>query len=61
VLGKRIKRRKDGRYEAKHGVETTDGTKRRSVYGRTREEVAVKLAEALKAKDEALVPGPTSP
>ncbi len=58
-MGKGIKKRKDGRYEAKYVVQTPDGTRRRSVYGKTREEVAIRLAEALKAKDEAPVPAPT--
>lgn len=57
-MGKGIKK-KDRRYEAKYVVETPDGNKRRSVYGKTREEVAVRLAEALKARDEAPVPAPT--
>ena len=57
-MGKRIKRRKDGRYEAKYTVETPDGSKRRSVYGKTREEVTVKLAAALEEAEEA-TPQPT--
>ncbi len=52
MLGKRIKKRKDGRYEAKYSVETPDGTKRRSVYGKSREEVTVKLAAALERAEE---------
>ncbi|QIN83689.1 tyrosine-type recombinase/integrase [Rubrobacter tropicus] len=52
-MGKGIKRRKDGRYEAKYSVETDTGTKRRSIYGKSREEVAVKLAKAIEdAKDQ---------
>ena len=51
-MGKRIKRRADGRYEAKYTVETQDGSKRRSVYGKTRDEVTVKLAVALERAEE---------
>lgn len=51
-MGKRIKRRTDGRYEAKYTVETQDGSKRRSVYGKTRDEVTVKLAAALERVEE---------
>lgn len=52
MLGKGIKRRKDGRYEAKYSVETADGIKRRSVYGKSRDEVTVKLAAALERAEE---------
>ncbi len=52
MLGKGIKRRKDGRYEAKYTVETADGIKRSSVYGKTRDEVTVKLAAALEKAEE---------
>ena len=48
-----IKRRKDGRYEAKYTVETAEGIKRRSVYGKTRDEVAVKVAKAIEGVEEA--------
>jgi integrase len=59
-LGQRIKRRKDGRYEARYSVETAEGSKRRSVYGKTRDEVAVKLAKAIEgAKDETPETKPT--
>jgi len=51
-----IKRRKDGRYEAKYTVETPAGLKRRSVYGKTREEVAVKLAAAMVDQPEETTP-----
>src|ERR671920_2378553 len=39
-----ISRRKDGRWEAKY---TAEGAKRRVLYGKTRKEVADKLAKAL--------------
>ena len=42
-----INRRKDGRWEGKYTVQTPSGTKRRTLYGRTRKEVAKKLAEAM--------------
>ena len=58
-MGKRIKRRKDGRYEAKYTAAMADGPKRRSVYGRTREEVTVKLAAALEGAEEEPTPQPT--
>lgn len=51
-MGRGIKKRKDGRYEAKYTVETPEGSKRRSVYGKTREEVTVKLAAALERAEE---------
>lgn len=59
-MGKGIKRRKDGRYEAKYAVETPEGTKRRSVYGKTREEVTVKLAAALEKAEEVTQPQTTN-
>lgn len=46
-MGKRIKRRKDGRYEGKYSIQTTTGPKRRSIYGRSQREVADKLAKAV--------------
>jgi integrase len=42
-----ISRRKDGRWEAKYTAHTADGPKRRTLYGKTRKEVADKLARAL--------------
>jgi integrase len=41
-----ITRRKDGRWEARYTVHT-EGPKRRVLYGKTRKEVADKLAKAL--------------
>ena len=41
-----IYRRKDGLYEARYTVETPDGTKRRSVYAKTRKEADEKLTRA---------------
>ena len=42
-----ITRRKDGRWEAKYTAHTAEGPKRRALYGKTRKEVADKLARAL--------------
>jgi hypothetical protein len=46
-----IRQRPDGRWEARYCVETPEGPKRRSVYGKTRKEVAEKLAVKLANKD----------
>ncbi len=46
-----IKRRTDGRWEAR--ITTRDGT-RKSFYGRTRQEVARRLTEALRDQDQGL-------
>lgn len=46
-MGKRIKKRRDGRYEMRYVVQTATGEKRRSVYGRTQGEVREKLAKAV--------------
>jgi len=42
-----ITRRKDGLYMARYWVETSQGPKRKTIYGKKREEVADKLARAL--------------
>jgi integrase len=41
-----ISKRKDGRWEGRYSVETPLGTKRRTVYGKTRREVVKKMAGA---------------
>ena len=46
-----IRQRPDERWEARYCVETPEGPKRRSVYGKTRKEVAEKLAVKLANKD----------
>lgn len=46
-----IKRRADGRWEAR--ITTCDGV-RKSFYGRTRQEVARRLTEALRDQDQGL-------
>src|ERR687895_357645 len=43
----RIYKRKDGRYEGRYTVQTPDGPKRKSVFGRKYKEVQRKLAEAM--------------
>lgn len=50
--GSHPRKRPDGRWEARHWIETTEGSKRRSVYGATRKECADKLAEAKQTKDD---------
>ncbi len=42
-----ITRRKDGRYMARYTIQTPDGAKRKTIYGRTRAEVAEKLTTAM--------------
>jgi len=48
------KKRKDGRWEAQYTVYTPSGTKRKSVYGRTKQEVAEKLRKAVSERDGGL-------
>jgi integrase len=50
-----ITKRKDGRWMARYTVHTANGPKRRTVYGRTRQEVAAKLAKALSDRTEGIV------
>ncbi len=42
-----IYRRKDGRWAGQHTIQTATGPKRKTVYGKTRAEVAAKLAKAV--------------
>ncbi len=49
------KKRKDGRWEAQYTVHTPSGTKRKSVYGRTKDEVAMKLRKAIADSEGGLV------
>jgi integrase len=42
-----ITRRKDGRWEARYYVPTLNGTKRKTIYGKTQAEVRDKLTKAL--------------
>jgi integrase len=48
------KRRKDGRWEAQYTIHTPSGTKRKSVYARTKQEVAEKLRKAIADSDGGL-------
>jgi hypothetical protein len=50
-----IRQRPDGRWEARYCVETPEGLKRRSVYGRTRQDVANKLTAKIANKATELV------
>jgi integrase len=50
-----IYQRKDGRWVGQYTVYTIDGVKRRSVYGRTKPEVRVRLTEAIANRDKGLV------
>jgi integrase len=49
-----ITRRKDGLYMARYTIQTATGTKRKTIYGKEREDVAEKLADALSARGRAL-------
>ncbi len=46
-----ISRRKDGRWEGRYTVDTPSGRERRSVYGKTRKEVAERLTRAIATKN----------
>jgi integrase len=50
-----ITRRKDGLYMARYWMETPKGPKRKTMYGRKREEVADKLARALAERADGIV------
>jgi integrase len=52
--GSRPRRRPDGRWEARYTIHTSKGPKRKTVYGRTRQEVADKLAHALSDRAQGL-------
>jgi integrase len=49
-----ISRRKDGLYMARYTVKTAAGTKRKALYGKTRQEVAEKLTRAMAGQDDGL-------
>jgi integrase len=49
------KKRKDGRWEAQYTVYTPSGTRRKSVYGRTKAEVILKLRKVLADLDSGAV------
>jgi len=50
-----ITKRKDGRYMARYSVETPTRRERKTIYGKTREEVAQELADALSNRNKGLV------
>jgi integrase len=50
-----ITKRKDGRWMARFTIHTAKGPKRRHIYGRTRQEVATKLAQATSDQDNRLM------
>lgn len=50
-----IRRRTDGRWEGRYTVHTAEGRKQKTVYGKTRKEVAEKLTEAMAGRDKGLV------
>ncbi len=50
-----ITRRKDGLYMARYWIETPAGKKRKTIYGKEREEVAGKLIDALADRKKGLV------
>jgi hypothetical protein len=50
-----VRKRKDGRWEARYTVHGADGPKQRTVYGKTRKEVSKKLTDAMAGRDKGLV------
>ena len=50
-----ISRRKNGGWMAQYAVYTAEGRKRRTIYGKTRKEVAAKLATALSDREKGIV------
>jgi integrase len=52
--GSRPRKRPDGRWEARYTIHTSKGPKRKTLYGRTRQEVADKLARVLSDRAQGL-------
>jgi hypothetical protein len=50
-----ISRRKNGGWMAQYAVYTSEGRKRKTLYGKTRQEVATKLARALSDREGGLI------
>jgi integrase len=50
-----IRKRKDGRWEGRYTVHTSEGLRQKTVYGVTRKEVAEKLTEVMAARDKGVV------
>ena len=47
--------RSDGRWMARYTVHTAEGLKRKTLYGKTRHDVAAKLTKAMSDRDSGLV------
>jgi integrase len=52
--GSRLRKRPDGRWEARYTIHTSGGPKRKTLYRRTRQEVADKLSRALSDRAQGL-------
>jgi integrase len=50
-----IRKRKDGRWEGRYTVHTSEGRRQKTVYGVTRKEVAEKLTEVMAVRDKGVV------
>jgi integrase len=50
-----IRKRNDGRWEGRYSVQTPDGPKQKTVYGKTRKEVSDRLTEAMAGRNKGLV------
>ena len=50
-----IRRRKDGRWEGRYTIYTDEGRKQKTIYGKSRKEVAEKLTEAMAGRDKGFV------
>jgi hypothetical protein len=50
-----IHRRKDGGWCAQYTVYTAEGRRRRTIYGKTRVEVAAKLTKAMSDRDDGIM------
>jgi integrase len=50
-----ITRRKDGLYMGRYSVQTATGSKRNTIYGKTRQEVSEKLNQALADRNSGLI------
>src|SRR5215213_8423433 len=50
-----IRRRADGRWEGRYTVHTDEGRKQKTVYGKTRKEVAEKLTDVMAGRDKGLI------
>jgi hypothetical protein len=50
-----ISRRKNGGWRTQYAVYTSEGRKRKTLYGKTRAEVAAKLSKALSGREDGLI------